>query len=160
AASVKDEHGNVVENKYLRKGNAIPLEELQKAGDMSRLFASEKVYDMLTPQAKEDLAKLGVGKDQFGHFLGGNPEYDLHGNLDQTKQVEGYNNVAWWGLKSEGKASNVTELIDALALTPENYPTGGVRFNISPETAFAAGVVKPTALDGMFPEWEATLGTN
>jgi hypothetical protein len=31
-----------------------------------------------------------------------------------------------------------------------------VRFNVSPETAHSTGMTKPTAFDGMFPEWIST----
>ena len=126
------------------------------AGDMSRLYGTEKVYDMLTGAAKDELKKQNVGKANFGHWLEENPDFDLHAHLDHAAVVDGFNDTAWWGLKSEGKAGNVTQLIDALALDPEYYPSGGVRFNITAETAHAAGMTKPTAFDGMFAEWVAT----
>ncbi|MEY3210898.1 MAG: hypothetical protein RIT28_1379, partial [Pseudomonadota bacterium] len=155
AASVKDANGQI-QNKYLKQGEAIPLDALQNAGNMSRLYGTDKVFNMLTPQAKADLTAAGVTKDTFGSFLANNPSYDLRVNLDPKAFVEGYNDVAWWGLQSEGVATNVTELIDALALNPEYYQQGGIRFNATPETMAQAGVTKPTAFDGMFPEWVPT----
>jgi hypothetical protein len=155
AASVKDVNGQT-QNPYLKQGEAIPLSALQDAGNMSRLYGTDKVFNMLTPQAKADLTAAGVTKDTFGTFLANNPNYDLRVNLDPKAFVEGYNDVAWWGLQSEGVATNVTELIDALALNPEYYQQGGIRFNATPETMAGAGVTKPTAFDGMFPEWVPT----
>ncbi|MFT5680685.1 MAG: hypothetical protein ACI8RZ_001591 [Myxococcota bacterium] len=160
AASVKDENGDVQSNPYLRQGETIPLQALQDAGPMSRLYGTDKVFGMLTPDAQAELASIGVDADSFGQFLSDNPDYNLSGNFDASAHVEGYNNTAWWGLQSEGEASNVTELIDALALTPENYPQGGVRFNVDPNTAHDGGMTKPTAFDGLFPEWAATEQVN
>ena len=159
-ASVKDESGKVQSNPYLRQGENISLEALQDAGSMSRLYGTEKVYNMLTPEAQDVLQGQGILPENFGQYLQDNPDYDINANFDSSANVEGYNNTAWWGLQKEGKADNISALIDALALDPKYYPQGGVRFNISPETAHSTGMTKPTAFDGMFPEWVPTSVSN
>lgn len=173
-------------HQFLLQGEPIPLTELQKKGNFSRVVGIKSVYKYHLKQEKLDAVNRELGLE-FEQKYGRKPILDpkVKGNdvdalgkmfaakvkqdstyfnpktdIDTTTKLGGSHDVGWWSPKGESKATTMGELVDECALVAADYEGGGIRISVTPETAHEAGFRKSTALDGtQFNEWgEAKTG--
>ncbi len=152
--------------KFTHQGNKIPMEALI-GKTIDRAINLESVYGRhMTLESQIDvLCKYGVASaERFALSTQSNPHIFNTGLLDMNSLLSGRNDVGWWSISESqvpltegstaGPSKSMERLIHELALDPEFYTGGAVRFSLTAEQAFAAGLSKPTPLDGVpFKEW-------
>lgn len=141
---------------FTKKGNPVPLETLQAEGTFSRAVPLTDVYrHYLLPEAREQLLnEFGIRNEKdFAAKVQQDPSFFKADMLDPEAPLSGGNETAWWSPKGQSEAQTALDLAAELDLVVDRYAAGALRFSVEPETMFAAGMRKPTALDGMFEEW-------
>ncbi|MEZ0371190.1 MAG: hypothetical protein ACAI44_19000, partial [Candidatus Sericytochromatia bacterium] len=151
---------------YTLKGSPIDPTAVHSDDGMSRVIGLESAYSRyMSKDTHAQLEQLGIhNARQFIEQVRARPdvftqEYILS-LLDPNAAISGNGDIGWWSVVGNSEAGNVNELIDELALNPDSYRGGAIRFTLTPEQAHDAQMRKPTPLDGMFfKEWAESPGT-
>ncbi len=158
-------------DQFTHQGNKIPIEAMEGA-TVCRAVNLETIYGRhMTLESQIDvLCKYGVASaESFALNTESNPYIFKNDLLDMSSLLSGRNDVGWWSISKDSDApltegstarqsKDMGGLIHELALDPKYYTGGALRFSMTPEQAFAAGISKPTPLDGVpFKEWVEAL---
>lgn len=142
--------------RFTKQGERIPLEALKAEGTFTRTVTMTAVYREFMSDATRLRLKneFGITNDkQFAAQVKKDPSFFGMDLVDPHALISGGNETGWWAVKGQSEAQNTEALAQELAVDPERYEAGTLRFSIEPEVMYQAGARKPTALDGMFKEW-------
>jgi hypothetical protein len=142
--------------RFTKQGERIPLEALKAEGTFTRTVTMTAVYREFMSDATRLRLKneFGITNDkQFAAQVKKDPSFFGMDLVDPHALISGGNETGWWAVKGQSEAQNTEVLAQELAVDPERYEAGTLRFSIEPEVMYQAGARKPTALDGMFKEW-------
>lgn len=152
-------------DKYILKGDLIPIEEIIGQQGISRVLDLPSVFNYYLDAGYKSRLKLASADDFLRACADGkfNPKTDLN----NAAEIRGKVAESWWFAKARAGGVTLGQIKKDLTVMDTTYDKGMLRLNITAAELAAAHIQlhKPTAFDGMMqgwgddPMWKAAPGS-
>jgi hypothetical protein len=140
-------------DKYILKGDQIPLTEILGQQGISRVIDLPSVFNYYLEAGYKARLKLTTADDFLQACAAGkfNPKTDLNDGAEIRGKVA----ESWWFAKARAGGVTLGQIKKDLTVMDTTYDKGMLRLNISAAELSAAHITlhKPTAFDGMMQGW-------